>query len=96
MYDNKYYSMYLNIIYQTQSPEIALIQRGYNVMTIQQRYISSCLSACVYWFTGSVFENFSTCQKNTNPILETPLNQRSPGDNSQSKLCALNHRQKEL
>ena len=28
MYDSKYYSMYLNIVFQTQAPEIALIQRG--------------------------------------------------------------------
>ena len=34
MYDSKYYSMYLNIVYQTQAPEIALIQRGYSVMAI--------------------------------------------------------------
>ena len=34
MHDSKYYSMYLNIVYQTQAPEIALMQRGYNVMTI--------------------------------------------------------------
>ena len=59
MYDSIYYSMYLNIVYQTQAPEIALIKRGYNIMTILQRYISSCPTACVYWFTGSVFENSS-------------------------------------
>ena len=34
MYDSKYYSMYLNIVYQTQAPEIPLIQHGYNVMTV--------------------------------------------------------------
>ena len=32
--DSKYYSMYLNIAYQTQACETALIQRRYNVMII--------------------------------------------------------------
>ena len=32
MCDSKYYSMYLNIVYQMQAPEIALMQPGYNVM----------------------------------------------------------------
>ena len=41
--------MYLNTVYQTQAPEIELIQRQYNVMTIWQWYISSCPTACVYW-----------------------------------------------
>ena len=97
MYDSKYYSMYLNIVYQTQAPEITLMQRGYNVMAIYCIwYTSSCPTACVYWFTGSVFKNSSSSQKNTNPVLETPPYQRFPRDNSLSKLCALNHRQKEL
>ena len=97
MYDSKYYSMYLNIVYQMQAPEIALIQPGYNVMaTWYISYTSSCPPACVYWFTGSVFGNPSSSQKNTNLVLEIPPYQRFPRDNSLSKLCALNHRQKEL
>ena len=34
IYDSNYYSMCLNIVYQTQVPKIALTQRRYNVMTI--------------------------------------------------------------
>ena len=34
MYDSKYYSMYLNIVYQTQAPERALRERRYNAMVL--------------------------------------------------------------
>ena len=47
-------------------------------------------------FTWSVFEKSSLSSQKWNPVLETPSYQRYPRDNSRSKPCALNHRQKEL
>ena len=73
-----------------QAPKIALRQRRYNITTIYKPH------AQLFAFTGSVFENSTLFPKKCNPVLETPPYQRHPRDNSRLKLCALNHRQKEL
>ena len=76
-----------------QAPEIALTEHRYNFMIIQQQYIAP---AQLLVFTGSVFDNSSLFPEKYNPVLETPPYQRYPEDKIQSKLCALDHRQKEV
>ena len=64
--------MHLNIVYQTQAPEIELIQRRYNVMTIWQWYISSFPTACVYW--ECFWELFATLPPLLPPTKKTLFN----------------------
>ena len=57
------------------------------------KLLPNCFCLLVYW---ECFRELFFLPKNTDPVLETSPYQRFPRDNSLSKLCALNHRQKEL
>ena len=62
-------------------------------MTKKQQYIAPTQ---LLVFTGSVFDNSSLSPKKYNAVLETLPYQRYPEDKTRSKLCALDHRQKEV